>query len=129
MTIDWDKYLDIRWLNENNSGSEKFFESIILDLSEEDLMYMREQASYNSIKHWRKNHITSFKIVRDKKRIDYFKYSKFKLSQPVFNADFSYSILFEEYIGGMGNGSFCLRIFKRYENSWKEIAFVQLWIS
>jgi len=129
LTVDWDKYLVIEWLNNNNSGLDKFFEPIHLELKEEDLEFMKKQASDNNINQWRKRHIKNIKLIRDNKKIDYSKYSKYKISQPVFSDDKSYSIIIEECIRGMENASSILRIFMRDGNMWKEVAFVQLWIS
>ncbi|WP_297094380.1 hypothetical protein [uncultured Draconibacterium sp.] len=129
LPVNWEKYLEVNYLNNNNSGVDKFFEPIHLELSVEDLEFMKTIAVEKKIKRWKKKYIKGIRLIRKNKRIDYSEHSKYKISQPVFNEDLSYSIIVEEYIGGMENASSFIRIYKKIEDSWKEIAFVELWVS
>ena len=129
LQVDWEKYLEIEYLMKNNSGIDKFFEPIQLDLTKQDLDFMKEMVLNKRIKQWKKRNIKNIQLINNCKRIDYSHYSLYRISLPVFNEDLSYSIIIEEYNGGMEDGSSFLRIFKNDGNLWKEIAFIQLWVS
>lgn len=129
LAVHWEKYLSVQYLNENNSGVDTFFEPIHLELSNEDLVYMKTMALKQSIKRWNRKNIKGIRLINKNKKVDYSEHTKYKISPPLFNEEMTYSVLVEEYIRGMENAGSFIRILKKNKDSWEEIAFIELWIS
>ena len=129
LAVNWEKYLSVQYLNENNSGVDTFFEPIHLELSNKDLAFMKTMALNKNIKRWNKKNIKGIKLISKNKKVDYSEHTKYKISPPLFNEEMTYSILVEEYIRSMENAGSFIRILKKNKDSWEEIAFVELWIS
>jgi hypothetical protein len=129
LIVDWNKYLNIDFLEKNNSGINNFFIPIKLGLTESDIQQMKKSLCENHINKWKRRKLKKIKLINENKEIDFLQYSTCRYSKPVFNSNYTIALIAEEKVNSPENASSHIYIFRYIDHHWIKIAFIELWIS